>query len=129
MHFTVKDKAEILVQLDKLQHVKDELTTEVTNLHVQLEQERSKVHALSASEGKGKGVSIVHENKFILVTCWLFQILLWFWYYLIIIFPAEQKKDSQRDSQLVRFQDKRLWMYGPCNKTLVHMSTASSSFS
>lgn len=51
----VKDKAEILVQLDKLQHVKDELTTEVASLHAQLEQERSKVHALSASEGKGKG--------------------------------------------------------------------------
>ncbi|XP_034242651.1 G kinase-anchoring protein 1-like [Thrips palmi] len=51
----VKDKAEILVQLDKLQVVKDELTAEVANLHVQLEQERSKVHALSATDGKGKG--------------------------------------------------------------------------
>lgn len=51
----VRDKAEILVDLDKLQRVKDELTEEMTNLHAQLEQERSKVHALTAAEGKGKG--------------------------------------------------------------------------
>lgn len=51
----VRDKAEILVALDKLQHVKDELTEEVANLHVQLEQERSKVHSLASSDGKGKG--------------------------------------------------------------------------
>ncbi|KAK3914237.1 G kinase-anchoring protein 1 [Frankliniella fusca] len=51
----VRDKAEILVELHKLQSVKDELTDEVANLHVQLEQERSKVHSLTSSEGKGKG--------------------------------------------------------------------------
>lgn len=51
----VRDKAEILVQLDKLQHVKDELTDEVARLHAQLEQERSKVHSLTSQDSKGKG--------------------------------------------------------------------------
>lgn len=55
--FIVRDKAEVLVQLDKLQRVKDELTDEVASLHAQLEQERSKVHSLTSLDTKGKGVS------------------------------------------------------------------------
>lgn len=51
----VRDKAEILVELNKLQSVKDELTEEVASLHVQLEQERSKVHSHTSTDGKGKG--------------------------------------------------------------------------
>ncbi|KAE8742697.1 hypothetical protein FOCC_FOCC011728 [Frankliniella occidentalis] len=51
----VRDKAEILVELHKLQSVKDELTEEVANLHVQLEQERSKANSHTSTDGKGKG--------------------------------------------------------------------------
>jgi hypothetical protein len=43
----VKDKAEALFEVEKLRRVKDELSTEVSSLHAQLEQERSKVRALS----------------------------------------------------------------------------------
>uniref|UniRef100_A0A1B6BZZ8 G kinase-anchoring protein 1 n=1 Tax=Clastoptera arizonana TaxID=38151 RepID=A0A1B6BZZ8_9HEMI len=51
----MKDKASLLVNLDKLQRVKDELSTEVSSLHAQLEQERSKVRSL-ANDNK-------HNNK------------------------------------------------------------------
>lgn len=44
----MKDKAEALFEVDKLQRVKDELSTEVSSLHAQLEQERSKVRALTS---------------------------------------------------------------------------------
>lgn len=50
---TVKDKAEALFEVDKLRRVKDELSTEVSSLHAQLEQERSKVRALT-SDSKSK---------------------------------------------------------------------------
>jgi hypothetical protein len=40
------EKTEILIQLDKLTQIKDELTQQVTSLHVSLEQEKSKVHSL-----------------------------------------------------------------------------------
>ena len=60
--FTVRDKAEVLVQLDKLQRVKDELTDEVANLHGQLEQERSKVHSLTSMDTKGKGVCVSYAH-------------------------------------------------------------------
>jgi hypothetical protein len=50
---TVKDKAEALFEVDKLRRVKDELSTEVSSLHAQLEQERSKVRALT-SDSKTK---------------------------------------------------------------------------
>lgn len=50
----VKDKAEVLVQMEKAQNVKDELAEEVERLHALLEQERSKVRALT-SDNKNKG--------------------------------------------------------------------------
>jgi len=40
----MKEKAEILVEAEKLRKVKDELSSELTELHTQLEQERSRVH-------------------------------------------------------------------------------------
>lgn len=45
--FSVKEKAEILVQVEKLSGIKDELTDQVTQLHAALEQEKSKVHSLT----------------------------------------------------------------------------------
>ncbi|XP_022096530.1 G kinase-anchoring protein 1-like [Acanthaster planci] len=44
----MKDKAEVLKQVDELSAVKDELTAEVAELHAALEQERSKVSSLKA---------------------------------------------------------------------------------
>lgn len=38
----MKDKASVLAEVAKLQEIRDELTSEVTSLHAQLEQERSK---------------------------------------------------------------------------------------
>lgn len=49
----MKDKAEALFEVDKLRRVKDELSTEVSSLHAQLEQERSKVRSLT-SDSKSK---------------------------------------------------------------------------
>ena len=44
----MKDKAAVLAEVAKLQEIRDELTSEVTSLHAQLEQERSKNHASSS---------------------------------------------------------------------------------
>ncbi|XP_074789265.1 G kinase-anchoring protein 1 isoform X3 [Athene noctua] len=44
----MKDKAEILLQVDESQIIKNELTVQVTILHTALEQERSKVKLLQA---------------------------------------------------------------------------------
>ncbi|XP_032837800.1 G kinase-anchoring protein 1 [Tyto alba] len=44
----MKDKAEILLQVDESQVIKNELTVQVTLLHAALEQERSKVKLLQA---------------------------------------------------------------------------------
>ncbi|XP_053323155.1 G kinase-anchoring protein 1 [Spea bombifrons] len=44
----MKDKAEILLQVDELLSIKNELTSQVTALHIALEQERSKVKILQA---------------------------------------------------------------------------------
>lgn len=52
--FTVKDKAEVLVEVDKLQRVRDELSTAVSSLAAQLEQEKSKVRSLTTGDAKGK---------------------------------------------------------------------------
>lgn len=48
VHILVKDKADVLLELQRLNGVKNELTDEVTRLHGLLEQERSKVAALTA---------------------------------------------------------------------------------
>ncbi|XP_066274204.1 G kinase-anchoring protein 1-like isoform X1 [Branchiostoma lanceolatum] len=44
----MKDKAEVLQQVDDLSQIRDELTQEVAELHAALEQERSKVSSLKA---------------------------------------------------------------------------------
>ena len=43
---SVKEKAEVLQQVDQLTQIKDELTSQVSSLTSDLEKERSKVHAL-----------------------------------------------------------------------------------
>lgn len=49
----MKDKAALLVEVETLKKVRDELSMEVTNLHTQLEQERSKSR-LPAGDTKTK---------------------------------------------------------------------------
>ncbi|XP_032333401.1 LOW QUALITY PROTEIN: kinesin-like protein KIF27 [Camelus ferus] len=51
----MKDKAEILLQVDESQSIKNELTVQVTSLHAALEQERSKVKVLQAELAKYQG--------------------------------------------------------------------------
>ncbi|XP_048187260.1 G kinase-anchoring protein 1 isoform X1 [Perognathus longimembris pacificus] len=51
----MKDKAEILMQVDESQSIKNELTIQVTSLHAALEQERSKVKVLQAELAKYQG--------------------------------------------------------------------------
>ncbi|XP_063769870.1 G kinase-anchoring protein 1 [Pseudophryne corroboree] len=51
----MKDKAEILLQVDELLTIKNELTVQVTALHAALEQERSKVKVLQAELVKYQG--------------------------------------------------------------------------
>ncbi|XP_060064097.1 G kinase-anchoring protein 1-like [Ylistrum balloti] len=51
----MKDKAEVLMQVNQLGEVRDELTEQVTSLTAELEKERSKVHALKADIDKQKG--------------------------------------------------------------------------
>ncbi|XP_037707079.1 G kinase-anchoring protein 1 isoform X2 [Choloepus didactylus] len=48
----MKDKAEILLQVDESQSIKNELTIQVTSLHTALEQERSKVKILQSELAK-----------------------------------------------------------------------------
>ncbi|XP_018524259.2 G kinase-anchoring protein 1 isoform X1 [Lates calcarifer] len=48
----MKDKAEILLQVEELLHIKEELSSQVTLLHAALEQERSKVKGLQAEQPK-----------------------------------------------------------------------------
>ncbi|KAM9393036.1 G kinase-anchoring protein 1 [Pholidichthys leucotaenia] len=51
----MKDKAEILVQVEELLHIKEELSSQVTLLHAALEQERSKVKGLQSDQPKHQG--------------------------------------------------------------------------
>ncbi|XP_066473498.1 G kinase-anchoring protein 1 isoform X2 [Tiliqua scincoides] len=51
----MKDKAEILLQVDEFQSIKNELTLQVSSLHAALEQERSKVKLLQAELTKYQG--------------------------------------------------------------------------
>ncbi|XP_075825566.1 G kinase-anchoring protein 1 isoform X3 [Microtus pennsylvanicus] len=51
----MKDKAEILLQVDESRSIKNELTVQVTSLHAALEQERSKVKVLQAELAKYQG--------------------------------------------------------------------------
>lgn len=60
VHFAVKEKAEVLIEVDRLQMMRDELSSEVSSLHAQLEQERSKVHALTAENKNKSQVRLNH---------------------------------------------------------------------
>ncbi|KAK0157903.1 hypothetical protein PV328_011590 [Microctonus aethiopoides] len=51
-HGEMKDKASVLAEVAKLQEIRDELTSEVTSLHAQLEQERSKTRISSTDNIK-----------------------------------------------------------------------------
>ncbi|XP_053181322.1 G kinase-anchoring protein 1 isoform X2 [Scomber japonicus] len=51
----MKDKAEILLQVEELLHIKEELSSQVTLLHGALEQERSKVKGLQSEQPKHQG--------------------------------------------------------------------------
>ncbi|XP_041111686.1 G kinase-anchoring protein 1-like [Polyodon spathula] len=51
----MKDKAEILLQVDELMNIKQELSTQVNSLHVALEQEKSKVKGLQSDQPKHQG--------------------------------------------------------------------------
>nr|XP_057927671.1 G kinase-anchoring protein 1 isoform X2 [Doryrhamphus excisus] len=51
----MKDKAEILLQVEELLHIKEELSSQVTLLHAALEQERSKLKGLQSEQPKHQG--------------------------------------------------------------------------
>ncbi|XP_047236173.1 G kinase-anchoring protein 1 isoform X4 [Girardinichthys multiradiatus] len=51
----MKDKAEILLQVEEMLHIKEELSSQVTILHAALEQERSKVKGLQSEQPKHQG--------------------------------------------------------------------------
>ncbi|XP_076010443.1 G kinase-anchoring protein 1 isoform X2 [Genypterus blacodes] len=51
----MKDKAEILLQVEELLHIKEELSSQVTLLHAALEQEKSKVKGLQTEQPKHQG--------------------------------------------------------------------------
>ncbi|XP_063051169.1 G kinase-anchoring protein 1 isoform X2 [Engraulis encrasicolus] len=56
----MKDKAEILLQVDELLNIKEELSSEVSMLHAALEQERSKVKELQSDQPKHQ---MKHEGR------------------------------------------------------------------
>uniref|UniRef100_A0A3P8RXR8 G kinase anchoring protein 1 n=1 Tax=Amphiprion percula TaxID=161767 RepID=A0A3P8RXR8_AMPPE len=71
----MKDKAEILLQVEELLHIKEELSSQVTLLHGALEQERSKVKGLQSEQPK-------HQVRVRTVT----HFLIYFYvYYLVYI--------------------------------------------
>ena len=54
----MKDKNDLLVELDELRQVRDDLTHEVTRLTTDLEKERSKCHGLKGDIDKAKVCTI-----------------------------------------------------------------------
>lgn len=50
----MKDKTELLVEIEKLKKTRDDMTTEMTALYAQLEQEKSKVSSTGHEKGKEK---------------------------------------------------------------------------
>ncbi|XP_042907051.1 G kinase-anchoring protein 1 isoform X1 [Parasteatoda tepidariorum] len=59
----MREKAEILVQIDQLTSVKDELTDQLSEYHTALEQERSKVHSLQMELKKFQNKKMRTESK------------------------------------------------------------------
>lgn len=57
----MKDKAVVLAEVTKLKEIRDELTTTVDSLRIELEQERSKTRASNVdSKSTKQSVSICH---------------------------------------------------------------------
>jgi hypothetical protein len=59
--FSVKDKVDVLLEVERLKTGREELLSEVQSLHAQLEQERSKVHdmaKMSDKQQKNKACSL-----------------------------------------------------------------------
>ncbi|KAG7223456.1 hypothetical protein INR49_015560 [Caranx melampygus] len=61
----MKDKAEILLQVEELLHIKEELSSQVTLLHAALEQERSKVKGLQSEQPKHQVRSNPNVSQFL----------------------------------------------------------------
>lgn len=61
----MKDKASVLAEVAKLQEIRDELTSEVTSLHAQLEQERSKTTRTSSADVKTSKQTVSPIRSFI----------------------------------------------------------------
>lgn len=76
LDLTVKDKAEALFEVEKLRRVKDELSIEVSSLHAQLEQERSKVRALTADSKSKAQVTLRYFTVHSSTLCKKYQVIL-----------------------------------------------------
>ena len=55
----MKEKSQLLVEMDKISKVKDELTAELENMSSQLQHERSKVSALTDSKKTAVNMEIL----------------------------------------------------------------------
>ena len=68
INLKVKEKSELLIQLDELTNIKNELSLQIESYHINLEQEKSKVHQLEKELRKLKMVTyfriIYSFNKF-----------------------------------------------------------------
>lgn len=88
--FLVREKAEVLIDVERLTRVQAELTAEVQSLHAQLEQEKSKKHYSNDKDHKAKDkvrdqlylvFNIFAEFilcKYLMFYHWLFFVLLFF---------------------------------------------------
>lgn len=59
----MKDKSEVLLELEKLTTMKEELTEEVTRLHKLLEQERSSTKANSSNNFQESHSAPIQNSK------------------------------------------------------------------
>lgn len=60
----MKDKSEVLLELEKLTTMKEELTEEVTRLHKLLEQERSSTKANSSNSIQESHSAPIQNSKY-----------------------------------------------------------------
>lgn len=60
MNFTVKDKSELLIEIQQLSSLRDELTDEVSTLNEHLEQERSRSRKLKEELLKSQVNKMIH---------------------------------------------------------------------
>lgn len=68
----MKEKSQLLVEMDKISKVKDELTAELENMSSQLQQERSKVSALTDSKKTAVNIKTPFLRNVILTSIFLF---------------------------------------------------------